>query len=259
MPDHDRLLALEDRLAILDLEGAYARAFDSHDGAAWAALFTVDGVYQARGLAPGDAGHHRGRAALAEFCTHAPFDGLHLMHVPEVTVDGDLGHVHEVESVERGVGAELGQGRPAAVVAGVAGCEAPGLVHAVDGEERRPGRAVVAVEGAGVGTFQVEDRQAVLQGEESVVVGHGCLRSRMGANAPGNLADHPHPGPVGCGRRSWCGGPTVGAWPPPPPIPRTHPHRPPLPGFPTASTWSSSARGCRGSGRPGTCVTPSGI
>jgi len=89
MPDHDRLLALEDRLAILDLEGAYARAFDSHDGAAWAALFTVDGVYQARGLAPGDAGHHRGRAALAEFCTHAPFDGLHLMHVPEVTIDGD--------------------------------------------------------------------------------------------------------------------------------------------------------------------------
>jgi hypothetical protein len=87
--DPDRLADLADRLAILDLEGAYGRTFDSHDGDAWADLFTPDGVYQARGLAPGDPGHHAGRAALADFCTNAPFDGLHLMHVPEITVDGD--------------------------------------------------------------------------------------------------------------------------------------------------------------------------
>ena len=50
--DPARLADLADRLELLDLEGAYARTFDSHDGEAWAALFTVDGVYQARGLAP---------------------------------------------------------------------------------------------------------------------------------------------------------------------------------------------------------------
>lgn len=94
--DDARLAELADRLELLDLEGAYARTFDSRDGDAWAALFTPDGVYQARGLAPGDPGHHAGRAALAEFCTNAPFDGLHLLHVPEITVDGDeaLARVH---------------------------------------------------------------------------------------------------------------------------------------------------------------------
>lgn len=87
--DEARLQAIEDRLALLELEGAYARTFDSRDGDAWAALFTEDGVYQARGLTPGDRGAPKGRTALADWCTNAPYDGLHLMHVPQLNIDGD--------------------------------------------------------------------------------------------------------------------------------------------------------------------------
>jgi hypothetical protein len=87
--DDDRMRAIEDRLALLELEGSYARAFDSRDGEAWAALFTEDGVYQARGAAPGDPRRPTGRAQLADYCSHAPYDGLHLMHVPQLTIDGD--------------------------------------------------------------------------------------------------------------------------------------------------------------------------
>ena len=42
MTDDDlslRVAALEDRLELIELEAAYARAFDSRDGAAWAALY----------------------------------------------------------------------------------------------------------------------------------------------------------------------------------------------------------------------------
>jgi hypothetical protein len=84
-----RLLAVEDRLAIIELEGAYARAFDSRDGAAWAALFVPDGIYQARGATPEKGNFVRGHDALADFCANAPFDGIHLMHVPQVRIDGD--------------------------------------------------------------------------------------------------------------------------------------------------------------------------
>jgi uncharacterized protein (TIGR02246 family) len=92
MADDDlaaRLAAVEDRLAIIDLEAAYARAFDSRDGKAWAALFTPDGVYQARGASPSQGNYVTGRADLAEFCTKAPFDGIHLLHLPQVSLDGD--------------------------------------------------------------------------------------------------------------------------------------------------------------------------
>ncbi len=99
-----RLQSVEDHLALIRLEGAYARAFDSRDGAAWAALFVPDGIYQARGATPTKGNYVRGHDALAEFCTNAPFDGLHLMHLPEIDVDGDtasarihlefIGHFH---------------------------------------------------------------------------------------------------------------------------------------------------------------------
>src|SRR5213592_2233882 len=74
----------------MELEGAYARAFDSRDGEGWAALFTEDGVYQARvdaGRPPGP--FVEGRAALATFCAEAPFDGIHLLHMPQISLDGD--------------------------------------------------------------------------------------------------------------------------------------------------------------------------
>src|SRR4051812_30418059 len=87
-----RLLAVEDRLAILELEGVYARAFDSRDGAGWAALFTDDGIYQGRllpGMNAAEVPYVQGRAALETFCTEAPFSGIHLMNVPQITFDGD--------------------------------------------------------------------------------------------------------------------------------------------------------------------------
>ena len=87
-----RLRAAEDRLEIMELEGAYAKAFDSRDGDAWAALFTEDGVYQGRILPdtpPGGVPVIEGRDALARFCTEAPFDGIHLMNMPQITLDGD--------------------------------------------------------------------------------------------------------------------------------------------------------------------------
>lgn len=84
-----RLQAVEDRLAIIELEGAYARTFDSRNGAAWAALFVPDGIYQARGATPEKGNFVQGHDALAEFCTNAPFDGIHYLHLPQLTVDGD--------------------------------------------------------------------------------------------------------------------------------------------------------------------------
>jgi hypothetical protein len=87
-----RLRAAEDRLAIIDLEGTYARTFDSHDGEAWSALFTDDGVYQGRihpDTPEGSVPVVEGRPALAKFCTDAPFDGIHLLHLPEIRLDGD--------------------------------------------------------------------------------------------------------------------------------------------------------------------------
>lgn len=85
----ERLAAVEDRLAIIELEGAYARTFDSRSGDDWAALFTADGIYQARGATPERGNYVAGRDALAAFCDNAPFDGIHLMHLPQCTFDGD--------------------------------------------------------------------------------------------------------------------------------------------------------------------------
>ena len=92
-----RLAALEDRLAIFELEGRYARFFDSRNGDAWARLFTADGVYQARGATPEGGGTFvQGHADLERFCREARFDGLHLLHLPQLDVRSDTatGRVH---------------------------------------------------------------------------------------------------------------------------------------------------------------------
>lgn len=86
----ERLRALEDRLDIIELEAAYARTFDEHDGAGWSALFTADGVYQSRPV--GDAPpvtFIQGREALRTYCAEAPFDGIHFLHLPQISFDGD--------------------------------------------------------------------------------------------------------------------------------------------------------------------------
>lgn len=86
----ERLQALEDRLAIIELEATYARSFDERDGETWSGLFTPDGVYQSRPV--GDTPpltFVQGRAALQAFCTDAVFAGIHFLHLPQLAFDGD--------------------------------------------------------------------------------------------------------------------------------------------------------------------------
>lgn len=85
-----RLEMLETRLNIIELEATYARYFDEHDGERWSALFTADGVYQSRPV--GDDApvtFVQGTTALSEFCSDAPFEGIHMLHLPQLTIDGD--------------------------------------------------------------------------------------------------------------------------------------------------------------------------
>lgn len=91
MDSDSRLRAVEDRLAILEVEGLYARSFDDHDGATWSSLFTPDGTYRSRGAGPAtqDGAFVHGAAALCDFCDHAPYTGIHLMHLPQISMDGD--------------------------------------------------------------------------------------------------------------------------------------------------------------------------
>ena len=85
-----RLAAVEDRLAIIELEATYARLFDERQGEAWAALFTPEGVYQSRDATPEGRGNYvQGRENLARFCSQAPFDGIHFLHLAQVSIDGD--------------------------------------------------------------------------------------------------------------------------------------------------------------------------
>jgi hypothetical protein len=92
-----RLKATEDRLAILDLEGAYGQAYDSKQGALWASLFTEDGIYQGRQLAGMPAQNFvQGRENLARFCEEEPLSGMHFTHAPHITLNGNeaTGRVH---------------------------------------------------------------------------------------------------------------------------------------------------------------------
>lgn len=82
---------MEDRLAILEVEGLYARSFDDHDGATWSSLFTSDGVYRSRDVEPelSTGTSVRGTTALRAFCDTAPYTGVHLMHLPQISLGGD--------------------------------------------------------------------------------------------------------------------------------------------------------------------------
>lgn len=85
-----RLKRLEDQLELFRLEGAYAYYYDRHEGQAWAALFTEDGVYQGRqrpGL--GEPNFVQGRTNLARFCETDPVSCVHMLHLPHFVIDGD--------------------------------------------------------------------------------------------------------------------------------------------------------------------------
>lgn len=86
-----RLSAAEDRLAILDLEGEYARAWDCGDAAGWAAAFTPDGSFEMVAVGNQAARTMRGTAALAAFCDEVGgfYRGLHFLGLPRVVLDGE--------------------------------------------------------------------------------------------------------------------------------------------------------------------------
>lgn len=90
-PVEERLAAVEARLALMELEGAYALAWDRVDAAGWAGLFTDDGVFEMDGLDGRETVRHQGRPALLDFCVvmNQRFRGLHLMHLPTLRIDGD--------------------------------------------------------------------------------------------------------------------------------------------------------------------------
>lgn len=96
-PSQARLRVVEDRLELLNLEGAYGPAYDSRQGEVWAALFTDDGVYEGRQLAGlGPQNFIRGRESLARFCNTQSSSGMHAMQAPHLELDGDraTGRVH---------------------------------------------------------------------------------------------------------------------------------------------------------------------
>lgn len=86
-----RLQAIEDRFAILDLEAEYAHSWDLGTPRQWAEVFTDDGVFEM--LPSGQTPHTRiaGRAALAGFCEQIRqnWSGLHYMHPPRLKINGD--------------------------------------------------------------------------------------------------------------------------------------------------------------------------
>jgi len=85
------LRLVEDRLEILALEAEYAVAWDLCQAQRWAAVFTTDGVFEMLPAGEDPGMRVAGRAALRRFCaqTTARWTGMHLMHNPSITIDGD--------------------------------------------------------------------------------------------------------------------------------------------------------------------------
>ena len=86
----ERILAIEDRLAIYDLIASYGPAADAGAVEQTVALWTDDGVYDIDGV-----GHYRGAEELASCFTsdlHQDYihrGSAHVMSLPKVRVDGD--------------------------------------------------------------------------------------------------------------------------------------------------------------------------
>lgn len=82
---------MDDYSAICNLEGHYARTWDTGDADGWAALFTDDGAFEMVGIGGRPPRRFEGTAALAQFCRdiHKTVKGLHLIHTPAVDLRGD--------------------------------------------------------------------------------------------------------------------------------------------------------------------------
>jgi len=89
-----RLAVVEARLEIMNLEAEYARSWDAADPEAWANVFASDGVFEASPVGSQPACLRRGPAELAAFCREvsALYRGLHYMHLPRLTIDGDVAY-----------------------------------------------------------------------------------------------------------------------------------------------------------------------
>jgi SnoaL-like domain len=87
----ERVAGLEATLAVFRLEARYARSWDTGDGDAWAGLFTEEGAFEIAAVGDRPASQVAGREELAAYCRsfNGHTAGIHLMHLPEVTVDGD--------------------------------------------------------------------------------------------------------------------------------------------------------------------------
>jgi hypothetical protein len=87
----ERIGLLESRLAIFDLEGSYSRTWDLGDAAGWSELFTEDGVFVVAAVGRKPEQRIVGRSSLEEMCRNftAKITGLHLLHLPELTVERD--------------------------------------------------------------------------------------------------------------------------------------------------------------------------
>ena len=93
-----RLTAAEDRLAIIDLEAEYSRAWDSGDETGWASVFTPQGVFELSGAGAQPPRIVQGADALAAFCkeVNAFYRGLHFTTVPRLELNDNRarGQVH---------------------------------------------------------------------------------------------------------------------------------------------------------------------
>jgi len=82
---------VESHLAILNLEGEYARTWDTANPEGWAGLFTEDGIFEMLPVGRTRGEFFRGHSELAAFCRriNESYRGLHLIHVPSVCIEGD--------------------------------------------------------------------------------------------------------------------------------------------------------------------------
>ena len=86
-----RVRSLEANLEIIHLEALYARTWDTGDGAAWAGLFSEDGIFEIAAVGERPGSKVSGRTDLDAYCRafNAHTAGIHLMHIPQVTVSED--------------------------------------------------------------------------------------------------------------------------------------------------------------------------
>ena len=80
------------QMAILNLEGAYSRTWDTVDAEGWADLFTENGTFISPQVGPYVAYQYSGHEQLAGFCDTVnnvwQYHGSHYVHTPHIVVDG---------------------------------------------------------------------------------------------------------------------------------------------------------------------------